>query len=413
MAILGSMSITTKGTINTFLGVVLYGAIVGVLVLYFLPTLPLTTDAVEYDNTASHLIETGEMLQLYDDGNTLAPGYPMFLAVIYALFGHDYTAVFFFQFMLVGICGALTFYLGYRYLQLPYLLALLAGALVTVWPYMVLHAMLVLSEIFAIMLLLVAMVPLLEYMREDKRRYAITSGVMLALFALTRPVGLLLPFWVLILMVLYAYITKRHVPSWKNGAWFAAAFLVPLMVWQGYLYASQGIVSGYFAQVPGVITKSLNLTYELDPPERIEDLLASKHASPTSPTTEEDVPSLTDIAVSKLKNIILFWNPGAGGYQAQEYIDRYPFVQILIWLYRFGFLVLLALAFMTVRHWKTPLVAYIWVIILYFWGVHAILFPYPRYMLPVVPLILILAFYTLSHMPVMQTLAQRLKDRFV
>jgi hypothetical protein len=102
--------------------------------------------------------------------------------------------------------------------------------------------------------------------------------------------------------------------------------------------------------------------------------------------------------VSKVKNVFLFWNPGAGGYQAQAYIDRYPFVRTLIWLYRFGFFVLLALAFTTLRRWKDEHVALTWIVIGYFWGVHTVLFPFPRYMLPIIPLVLILAASTVHAM---------------
>jgi hypothetical protein len=96
------------------------------------------------------------------DGAVLPPGYPYFLAAVYSLFGHSYTAVYFIQFVLIGLCGALTFYIARTFLNIPYPLSLAVGLMVLLWPYMVLHATLLLSEVLAITLLLVSIIALLH-----------------------------------------------------------------------------------------------------------------------------------------------------------------------------------------------------------------------------------------------------------
>jgi len=372
----------------TALSIVLVGAVLGFLVLTLLPILPLTTDAVRYDQTGLHLAETGEMAMI--EGKVLPPGYPAFLAAIYLVAGHSQTAVYFVQFVLIGLCGALTFFIAYRHFSLPYWLSLVFGLAVTFWPYMVLHAMLVLSEILAITIMLVALISLLCFVRDRKLSYMLSGGLLLGLATLVRPVMLLLPFWIVTLLFIYFRVSKKRLLSWRAATIFFFAFLFPLVWWQTYFYASQRIVSGSFSYIPAVIAKSLNLTYEQAPPERISDLIASQDTAQATPAMES-LPSIAEVAMSKVKNVFLFWNPGAGGYQAQAYIDRYPMVNMLIWCYRIGFLILLALAFSTLRWWREPPIALAWIVILYFWGVHTILFPYPRYMLPLIPLVLALA----------------------
>jgi hypothetical protein len=205
---------------------------------------------------------------------------------------------------------------------------------------------------------------------------------------------MLLPFWIVLLLFFYLRIVRKPLPSWRIPVVFLVAFLFPLVGWSSYLYLSQGVASSFVSHVPSVIAKSLNLKYEAAPPERI-DLLVNNRATSAQPVAAtEAAPALTQVLVSKIKNVFLFWNPGAGGYQAQAYIDRYDSVAVLIWLYRIGFLLLLLLAFFVLRSWRDSHIALLWMVVFYFWGVHSALFPYPRYMLPLIPIVLLFAALT-------------------
>lgn len=370
----------------------------GLLITQALFTLPVTTDGIRYDANAVHLLNTGEMLVL-ESGRLYPPGYPLFLAGMYALFGHEYVPVYLVQFFLIGVCGALTFTLARRYFRLPYGLSLLIGACVTAWPYMVLYAMLLFSEVVGITLLLGSTVLLYAYLSkpEPHSRALFWSGIVLGLSTMVRPVSMLLPFWIVLLWSAYLLVTRQPVPSWRVAVRYLIAFFIPLVLWSTYTFAAQGRVDSVYSLAPVVIEFAMDLMNEQETTKDIAKLsLTDEPSSEETATAPEAVPHPTvqAILVSKLKNVYLFWNPGAGGYQAQAYLDRYPLVSALIWVYRLGFFFLLALAFMTLRYWREPSIAFVWIVIGYFWGVHTVLFPFPRYMLPVVPLVLVLAALT-------------------
>lgn len=379
-------------------GLIAISFALGLFVLKFILVLPVTTDAIRYNATALHLMETGEMVVI--DGSILPPGYPYFLAAIYTVFGHSYEAVYLVQFLLVGICGAVAFFGARTFFKLPHILSILVGLLVIVWPYMVLYATLLLSEIVGITLLLTGVVLLLQYVKKPSLLFLVLSGFAFALATLVRPVMTLLPFWIVILASLYLILTKRPLPSWHIGAAFLLAFFIPLILWSTYLYNTQGSTTGFLGFAPGPITRALSLTYENDP-QSIDELestdaeIGADREKDYLEIIKETKRPVSEILVSKLKNVYRFWNPGAGGGQAEKYVSEYPAAQILIWLYRIGFFVLLALAFLSLRFWREQYVATLWIIILYFWGVHSVLYPYPRYMLPLIPFVLILAGMTI------------------
>lgn len=379
-------------------GLIAISFALGLFVLNALFVLPVTTDAIRYNATALHIIETGEMLVI--DGQILPPGYPYFLAAIYTVFGHSYEAVYLMQFLLVGICGALAFYVARTFFKLPYIISMLIGLLVIVWPYMVLYATLLLSEILGITLLLTGVVLFLHYVKKPYLPFLILSGFTFAIATLVRPVMTLLPFWIVILASAYLILTNRPLPSWHIGAAFLLAFLFPLALWSAYLYNSQGSTTGFLGFAPGPITRALSLTYEnnpgsIDELESTDGEIGVDSEKDYLEIINETKRPVSEVLVSKLKNVYRFWNPGAGGGQAEKYIDKYPAAEILIWLYRIGFFLLLALAFFSLRFWREQHIASLWIIILYFWGVHSVLYPYPRYMLPLIPLVLILAGVTI------------------
>lgn len=399
---MSSMSNELQRTKLTMLLLVLCAALVGYILVSRIYILPVTTDGIRYDASATHLLTTGEMLVLRG-GVVYPPGYPLFLAGMYSLFGHTYTPVYILQFALIGLCGALTFLLARRHFQVPYLLALLGGVAVACWPYMVLHAMLLFSEVVGITLLLASLLLLHEsLLAEQHARLLVWSGILLGLSVLTRPVGILLPFWVLILLTIYALWMKHRLPTWRIAATYVCAFLLPLVGWSSYTYVVQGRIDGAFSLAPGVIEFAMDLLYTAETTKNIQELETTEDLYTVMPVApvEETVPqpTLRAILLSKVQNVFLFWNPGAGGYQAQAYIDTYPIVGILILLYKIGFFILLGLAFISLRYLREPHIALAWIVIGYFWGVHTVLFPFPRYMLPIIPLVIVLATVTTHRM---------------
>ncbi|MDO8264937.1 MAG: hypothetical protein Q7T34_01040 [Candidatus Parcubacteria bacterium] len=103
------------------------------------------------------------------------------------------------------------------------------------------------------------------------------------------------------------------------------------------------------------------------------------------------------LLISKIKNIYLFWNPGAGGENARELVQKYPLLEILFSAYKIVFFAIVFLAFLSLRYFKQKEVFLLWTIIFYFWALHIFLYPYPRYTLPIMPFIIVLALFTLNN----------------
>ena len=98
----------------------------------------------------------------------------------------------------------------------------------------------------------------------------------------------------------------------------------------------------------------------------------------------------------RLKNFFFFWNPGAAGYQAEALSDRYPAARAGFTFYKLVFAGIVISGFLSLRYFGQKPIAALWVFIFYFWAFHTLLFPYPRYTLPIIPLIILGSFFAFS-----------------
>jgi hypothetical protein len=138
------------------------------------------------------------------------------------------------------------------------------------------------------------------------------------------------------------------------------------------------------SNLPAVLNKSFNTL----------DYVAEYEGDGVFTRQIEGEASVVDVVKSKLTNLLLFWNPGAGGYHAEQLVEEFPPAQYLIWLYKLGFFMILALAFSTLLLVLRDIRIFgLWAIVFYLWALYSMLFPYPRYTLPVMPIMLVLAGY--------------------
>jgi 4-amino-4-deoxy-L-arabinose transferase-like glycosyltransferase len=119
------------------------------------------------------------------------PGYPIFLAVCYLLFGHSYAAVLYVQAFVGVLTILLTFLLARRFTEEKS--ALLAAALVAVNPALILHVTHLYTEILYAPLLLLALLGLLRAIEQPKPHRFVFAGVLLAITNLCRPTAALFP----------------------------------------------------------------------------------------------------------------------------------------------------------------------------------------------------------------------------
>ena len=335
---------------------------IGLFALFLLPRYPIISDSADYDNAALTLLQEKKFLP--SGGVLYPPGYLFFLAIIYAVFGHNYDAVYIIQFLLLGGIGTIVYFIGKNRLQFSDKQAVIVSIVTIGWPYFILYPMLLMSEILFIFLFLL----FVYYFLDSK----IISGLFLGLATLTRPVILFLPFW----LIFFAFLFAQRISIKKQ----LILFLIIIFPWIIFTYINSGKIIPVASNLPIVLEKAYKtLGYE-------EEFQNSAPAEI----------NLQTIVVSKLKNIYLFWNPGAGGYQAEAVTEKYAQARYLFLLYKTAFFIILGLAFISLKFWKTKEIFFLWTIILYFWLLHTILFPFPRYTLPVIPLVIILAIFTIK-----------------
>ena len=153
----------------------------------YTPALP-TSDFESYNHLAHSLLNRVPLESAYR-----VPGYPYFLAGLYALFG-DHLLV---PKLANALLGTLGCYFIYRIVELTFnqKVAMLTAWLVALLPSHILYTGLLASETLYTALLLASTACFLEAVRKPKIRLAYlgAAGLLLGLSALVRPTSLLIP----------------------------------------------------------------------------------------------------------------------------------------------------------------------------------------------------------------------------
>jgi 4-amino-4-deoxy-L-arabinose transferase-like glycosyltransferase len=156
-------------------------------------------DSAGYHVRAVNLLEhgmlTGAEAPPFEPDVVRTPGYPVFVAGIYALAGAAPAAVVLAHAVLGALTAALTCALAAG-LGLPPAAAGLAGLVVALDPVSVLTANLILTETFYTTLLVAAVASLVRHRRTARGRWLVLAAVCLGAATLTRPATLFLP-WAL------------------------------------------------------------------------------------------------------------------------------------------------------------------------------------------------------------------------
>ena len=354
---------------------------VGFGYLKFGVAFPISSDAVRYyDPIALNLVEGKGFTVGETPTAQIAPGYPSFLALIYTLFGHDYDFVRILQLLLLAGTGIIVYFMAQKYLKLSPALSFLASATTVVWPYLIIYSTLILTEILFIFLFLFSVYFLIRSLEEKTFKTTIISGVILGMAILTRPVILLLPVW-LCLFFFIALKFRKKAGEWKKIGVFLLLAIVVILPWtlRNFLQFDS------FIPVSGGLDSALNKSF------------VTYDYTQGSVSLKPGETNLQTAILFKLKNVYLFWNPGAEGERAQVLTKNYSWANNLILYYKVLFFFILGLAFLSLKFIKQKEIFLIWTIIIYFWALHVVLFPYPRYTLPVIPLVILLAFFTLNN----------------
>lgn len=349
--------------------------VISLLLVQYFPKLPVISDSRDYHDIATNMIQGHAYLPISEDAILYPPLYPTFLAAIYSLSAGATKAVYFSQYLLVGAMSILMFYLTRNKLKLPFWIAVAAAVSTLFWPYFILYSQLISSEILYSFLLLLGFFLLVRAHEATPWKIIIVTGVIFGLAILTRPVALLLLPWLVIVLPVALRIL-RITPStpipWKRYLQILCIAFITVLPWEMYVKVT------YDRFIP----VASNLSYVFNKANNSMAYLSADGVV-------DDKPSLLE---AKAKNLYLFWNPGASGYHLDVVAEKYPIVHYGILAYKIGFFLILACAcigLLRVRKEWIALLAF--VIIGYVWALHTVLFPFPRYTLPIIPLVIILA----------------------
>lgn len=362
-----------------FIILILLSLVLSFIVISVIPSFPVVSDSADYHVLALMVLENPSNLASIIDGTVQPPLYSVFLATTYLFFGHTYTAVYVLQFLLVGLISAFVFLISREHFKLSLLPSLLLSAIILFWPYLVLFSLLLRTEVLFIFLLMVSIWLFLRATDHPSwQRYAL-SGAILGVAALVRPVVLFLPIWLAVLSL--PFVIRKN-----------SKYKISVKTWASSLRA--GLGAFLLVILPWIIVASLTWKTFIPISENLGAVFEKGNV--TLDYLDQNITSdngfiNTELISAKLKNLYLFWNPGAGGYRAESLLQKYPLAEIGIWIYKIVFFILLGFAAPAfIKPNKNTLA--LGSIILYFWLVHVATFPYPRYMLPVVPLVALLAF---------------------
>jgi 4-amino-4-deoxy-L-arabinose transferase-like glycosyltransferase len=383
------------------------------------PALP-ASDFAWYDEVATEIV-TGHSYSV--EGNPTAfrvPGYPVFLAGIYTVFGQSL----FFARLANVLLGTLTVYLVYLLGRKTFSerVGLLASAIVAFTPSLILYSGLLASENLVIPLLLSSLLFYLEALQKHKTLYVWLSGLTLGLAVLTRPAVLLLPvFWLTYMFIKTHRMGKVLIHALVFGITIAAC-IVPWTVRNYRVFdrfiplATDGGVNllvsfneksvGRF--VPGVhahiVERGRQEGWDEQQLEQamLEEALDFVRRRP-----------MRALALAPLKVFHLFRDDVSGVTWNFTETSR-PSPQWLRWILLFTtqvyYLVVLALA-LTTAFYRKSLTAYAWyglllTPILYWIVFHLVFFGDDRYHLPILPIIAIFSAFSSSH------LSENLKARW-
>ncbi len=349
--------------------------VISLLLIQYFPKLPVISDSKDYHDIAINMMAGHAYLPISGDAILYPPLYPTFLAIIYSLSAGTTKAVYFFQYLLVGGMSILMFWITRNKLKLPFWIAVGASLSILLWPYFILYSQLISSEILYSFLLLLGFFFLIRTHAATPLKTVIFTGIIFGLAILTRPVALLLLPWLIIVLPI-AIRTFRITPilpiPWKRYLQILLIAFITLLPWELYVKIT------YDRFIP----VASNLSYVF---KKANGSMAYLSAD----GVVDEKPSLLE---AKAKNLYLFWNPGAGGYHLDIVAEKYPVARYGILLYKIGFFLILACACIGLLKIRKE-----WIVVLalaaigYFWALHTILFPFPRYTLPIIPLVIILA----------------------
>lgn len=188
-----------KGRDCSILLIIILAAIMRLAYVFFHPQIPVVCDPEQYDDIAMSLMQSrGFPISKIGNeytGITRPPGYPLFLALIFNIFGHNYQSVRIIQALLDSLTCLIIFYLG-RSVFNSNVGRIAAVCYAFYIPPIIFTGLLYTETLFTLILSVSVFFMLLAFKR-DNFLYWMLAGLFLGLAALISSRPVLMPFLIL------------------------------------------------------------------------------------------------------------------------------------------------------------------------------------------------------------------------
>ncbi len=200
------------------LGVFLLAAVPRLALVMLIGDVPLKLDEIEYDRIAWNLSSGLGFTWFFDLPSTFRPpGYPAFLAVIYAVLGPDYSIGRAFGAVIAAMAAPLTAILGAQ--TLGQKVGRIASIVVALYLPLIIYAAALMSEnVFGTLLVLV-MILVIEMVRSPSLLKAMLAGLAFGAATLTTSAFAAFPAFLVFFALLRA---KQHPGLWARIAVFTS-----------------------------------------------------------------------------------------------------------------------------------------------------------------------------------------------
>jgi hypothetical protein len=227
-------------------------------------------DSNSYDILAKNLLDGNGYVDFYGDSELLrTPGYPLFMAFVYTIYG-DPIFISLIQIFLTLAAGIMiyniTTFLGYGEKA-----GLAAMGLYCLNGIVFVHTLFLLAEALFVFIITTAFYLLLKYQKKPNIRLLGITGLLLGLSALVRPIAV---YFIAVIILLLLYYSKDRITTLKHAVVFLTLFIIVLSPWLARNYAETGKVM-FSTSGPLTVVYDVAPVYgEINGIENVDDAIA-------------------------------------------------------------------------------------------------------------------------------------------
>ncbi len=361
-------------------------------------------DERDFDTIAQNIVKGNGFSRVPDASVPMirrVPLYPLFLALIYRLFGHSFSAVRVLQVILVALTGVI----GYLVARLIFKgeLAFLSFLLIGLWPPLIVFSTRIMSEVLNTFLLSLSILCLVMLVRRRSITLAFISGLLIGIATLCKATTALFPILGFIFLIL-AYHSKKE--GLYHGVVLILAVAIAISPWTIRNYVQFKTFIPLQLGVSPALWVGTDISEggrwqgeEGMPHQKFSEALREDHLFAEKFYFKEAIENIKEnpggYLILLVRKVGGFWRrPSVGG------VEKFGLKKILIrgsnYLVHYLVIVFGIIGSILVVK-RRILLAYLLILIVFYYTLmYAFLFAEPRYHIPVLPILIILATYGFS-----------------